>query len=529
MSRERTRRTLGAVPFIALAALGNALLYHAPLLSFAVANLDLTSFTGLLTLASLLVALLASTALPLLVLALVSQRLLKPFCMIAAAGNAVAVYFIVTYQVVLDKTMMGNVRNTNAAEAFELFHPTLLAYVVVLGVVPIALLTRVRLRPAPRLRLAGLGVAGALVTILWAYLAGSTWLWFDHNAKKLGGMVLPWSYMVNLARYQLPRLIGGDAPIPLPPATFLSDERIVVVLVIGEAARPQNFQLYGYPRPTNPALTAAGVIALQDTTACSTYTTASIRCMLSHLDSRSEFSKRYEPLPTYLQRHGVDVIWRSHNWGEPPLHVQTYQKAGELAADCRGAGCEHDDVLLHGLEQRIRASSSSRSFVVLHQMGSHGPAYFSRYPPEFERFRPVCTSVELGQCAHDALVNAYDNTILYTDHFLARTIDLLRRFEDRATLLIYMSDHGESLGEYGLYLHGTPWSIAPDVQKKVPFIVWMSEAFMRLRGVDAERVRAQPVHGQRDIFHTVLGALRMRSEVYRAEFDVFSPDYARTP
>lgn len=529
MTPERARWTLSAATFAALAAASNALLYHKPLLSFAVGNLDFTSVTGVMTLATVMVALMSSTALLLILLALISHRILKPFCMLMAVGNAVAVYFVATYGVVLDKEMMGNVQNTNVAEAFELFHPRLVVYLLFLGVLPFWLLTRTHVRKTPRLKLAVIVFVGVVATVIWAYLASSTWLWFDKHAKKLGGMVMPWSYVVNMARYELPRLIESDVQVLLPPAVATSDDRIVVILVIGEAARLQNFQLYGYERPTNPLLSAAGVVALGRPLACSTYTTASIRCMLSHVDSSSEFSRRYEPLPSYLQRSGVDVIWRSHNWGEPPIKVQTYQKVSDLRSTCTGEGCEHDDVLLSGLEQRIGDSSSRKVFVVLHQMGSHGPAYSKRYPSEFELFKPVCTSVELGKCTRDELVNAYDNTILYTDHFLARTIGLLKGFKNTATLLIYVSDHGESLGEYGLYLHGTPWSIAPDVQKEVPFIVWMSDEFIRLRGVDPGRLEAQPDHSLRDVFHTVLGAFRLRSDAYLDRYDIFSERFSEAP
>ena len=291
MTRDRLRLTPNATTFIALTAGLNALLYHLPLFSFAAGNLDLSSFGGVLTLATLLVALFSVTALLLTLLSLISHRLLKPFCMLMAMGNAVAAYFVVTYHVVLDATTMGNVRNTNFAEAFEYLHPTLIVYLLILGVLPCWLLTRVRMRQTPRLHLAAMAFAGVLITVSWGYLAASTWLWIDQNAKRLGGMVMPWSYVINMARYEVPRLMAPDVQARLPPATFSSNEKTVVILVIGEAARAKNFELYGYNRPTNPLLSRAGVVALKNASACATYTTASVRCMLSHVDSASAFSK----------------------------------------------------------------------------------------------------------------------------------------------------------------------------------------------------------------------------------------------
>ena len=508
--------------FIAVAAVLTALLYHVPLFTFAVASLDLFSVTGDLTLATVLIVMLSETFVLLTLLALISHRLLKPFCMLMAVGNAVAVYFVVVYHVVLDETMMGNVLNTDVAESSEYLHPTLIAYVLALGVLPCWLLTRVQIRQTSRLRLAGMALSCLSITVLWCLMAAPTWLWFDENSKRIGGMIMPWSYVINTVRYLTPRLMPSGAPTPLPPATFSSDAKTVVILVIGEAARAQNFQLYGYNRATNPLLSKTGVVALKNTTACATYTTAAIQCILSNADAGSVLSKTHEPLPSYLQRAGVDVVWRTRNWGEPPITVQTYQKASDLAADCSGARCAYDEVLLSGLEQRINASSSRRVFVVLHQTGSHGPAYYERYPSEFAYFKPVCQSVDMGRCAHEELVNAYDNTILYEDYFLARVIGLLQQLHDTATLLIYVSDHGESLGEYGLYLHGIPYSIAPDVQKNIPFLVWMSAEFIRENAVQVDRLGSQRVHSQRDVFHTVMGAFHAHSAAYVAKYDIFS-------
>jgi lipid A ethanolaminephosphotransferase len=523
---DRLRFTPTATTFIAVTAVLNVLLYHLPLFSFAAANLALSSVTGDLTLATLLVVLLSQTVLLLCLLALVSTRLLRPFCMLIAMGNAVAVYFVATYHVVLDETMMGNVLNTNFTESSEYLHPTLVVYVLALGVLPCWLVTRLHIRRTPRLRVAATALVCLLITVLWCLLTSRSWLWFDENSKRIGGMIMPSCYVINTGRYLVPRLMASEVPAALPPASFSSDAKTVVILVIGEAARAKNFQLYGYNRPTNPLLSKAGVIALKNATACATYTTAAVRCMLSNVDSSLPFSRQYEPLPSYLQRNGVDVIWRTRNWGEPPLKVQTYQRAGDLSADCAGARCAYDEVLLSGLERRIKASSSQRVLVVLHQSGSHGPAYYEKYPTEFEYFKPVCKSVELGNCSHDELVNAYDNTILYEDYFLSRVIGVLKQLQDTATLMIYVSDHGESLGEYGMYLHGIPFSIAPDVQRDVPFIVWMSDEFVRLKAVQRGRLESQDMHSQRDIFHTVMGAFSMHGNAYTGEYDIFSETFS---
>ena len=231
-------------------------------------------------------------------------------------------------------------------------------------------------------------------------------------------------------------------------------------------------------------------------------------------------------MPDYLQRHGVEVIWRSNNGGEPPLKVALYQRADDIRKGCTGTGCERlafDEALLYRLKDLLADSTSRRIFVVLHPAGSHGPTYYRKVPRAFARFQPVCTSVDLGRCSPQSLVNAYDNSILYTDHFLAETIGILQAIPQSASAMIYLSDHGESLGERGFYLHGAPNSIAPDEQRAVPFLVWMSPAFRASRSVSATDMLAKAPFSDDNIFHSVLGAFGGSSAVYRPAFDLFSP------
>ncbi len=513
-----------ATAFIAAAALVNAGLYHRPLYAFALANLDWLSLNGMLTLATLFLLAAFVTALILCLLSLVSQRLIKPFCMIFALSNAIALYFIDTYGVVLDESMMGNVFNTNYAEASSFLHPKLFVYLLLLGALPCWFLSRVQIQKTRMARRLIFLFAVLFFSVGWIYASSTTWLWIDKNSRKVGGMTLPWSYVINASRYQADRLLTSRRQALLPTAHFLANEKTIVFLVIGEAARAQNFSLYGYGRPTNPLLTETGVVVLPRTRACATYTTASLLCILSPIDTGWYFSRSYEPLPSYLQRHGIDVIWRTNNWGEPPLKVESYQRAKDLQEECTGYSCSYDEVLFEGLDQQIRSSPQEKIFVVLHQRGSHGPAYYDRYPKQFEVFKPACKSVELHQCTSEELVNAYDNTIVYTDHFLHRAIDLLKGFPETVTMLMYISDHGQSLGEYGLYLHGTPYSIAPDFQKDIPFLVWMSDTFKQEKGILMTQL-AQPIsHSQANVFHSVMGAFDMRSATYDRHLDIFSGD-----
>ncbi|NZA25488.1 phosphoethanolamine--lipid A transferase EptA [Luteimonas sp. SJ-92] len=504
--------------FILVWALFNGAAYHAPLYLFGIEHLDVASLRAGMTLLTLPVLVVAMTAVFIGLIALISQRLVKPFCMAMAVVNAIALYFQVTYGVVLDDTMMGNVFNTDTSEAAGLFHPWMLVYVFFLGIVPCWVLLQVEVTHTPFRKRLAMPVAVGLFTLCWAYGASQSWLWIDQYAKRIGGMVLPWSYAVNGVRYWAGNVAPHERRL-LPPAHFVSNERKVVFLIIGESARAQNFSLYGYGRQTNQEMAKAGTTVFKKARSCATYTTASLECILAHRDPGAR--ARWEPLTSYLQRHGVEVTWRTNNAGEPAMNVRHFERLGDLKAGCAGEACDYDEGLLRGIEARIAASNQQRILVVFHLEGSHGPAYNTRYPSRFNVFTPVCASVQLHQCSSDELVNAYDNTIVYTDFVVGQAIDMLKGLQGYSTSLIYVSDHGESLGEYNLYLHGTPWSIAPAVQKEIPLIVWDSSAAHSNANAT---MTVEGTFSHANVFHSVMGAFGMRSDVFDPALNLFSPE-----
>ena len=511
--------TLSISQFVFFLTLATMVLYHIPLYSFVSDNLALDSLHGVAVLLSVICIIFLVSLVIFSLIALLLPFLLKPFAIIIALLNAAAVYFLQTYQVILDKSMMGNILNTRNEESLDFLTPSFLAYIVLLGLIPSWLIIKTQIKKAGRVRLIVKVIASLIVGALFVYMNASSWLWIDKHAKTLGGKILPWSYIMNTARHYSEQSKGSKKQQLLPTATFLDDKKEVVLLIIGETARAQNFSLYGYKRKTNPLLeNKKGLVGYSDTWACSTYTTASVACILSHTDNDPS---AFEPLPSYLNRHGVDVIWRTKNWGEPPIKVNEYLESADLEANCEGGDCKFDGLLLTGLKQRIESSKQNKIFVVLHTKGSHGPSYFTRYPKGFDVFKPICKSVELNKCTEQELLNAYDNSILYTDYFLNKTIDLLASLEGIPSTLMYVSDHGESLGEFGLYLHGTPYSFAPDFQKKVPFMVWLSDDFQALKAYKNIPTLNNNKHSQANIFHSVLGALGVESEIYDKKLDVY--------
>jgi lipid A ethanolaminephosphotransferase len=518
-------REFDLVNFILSCSLANTVLFQWPLYSLAISSRSAFDWDAGLALATLFVLQLAISITVLGLAALVSVRLLKLLCILLTFGNAVALYFIVQYKVMMDVTMIGNIVNTNFSEASELAHPKLLLYVAFFGVLPALLILRIRIAESTRLRRGGFVLLSMVLASAWLYANAQSWLWIDKNAKQFGGLILPWSYVANTVRHYKHEADRNRKPELLPAITSKDPRGIIFVLVIGESARAQNFSLFGYPRETNELLKQSGVVPYAGAHSCTTYTIASLRCMLSYKGSDG-INGNDEPLPGYLYRHGIEVIWRTNNFGEPPMKLGSFETADQIRKKCT-TDCQrlnYDEVLLQGLSERLRnAAHGTKTLVVLHQAGSHGPQYSKKYPPEFEKFKPACKSVELQKCSAEELINAYDNTIVYTDYFLSRVIGLLKTVKDRPSVMLYMSDHGESLGEGGLYLHGIPMAIAPDVQTAVPLLVWTSDDFVRA-GKSMKTATTLNKNLSHDVvFHSVMGAMGLSSDVYIPAHDLFSP------
>jgi lipid A ethanolaminephosphotransferase len=207
------------------------------------------------------------------------------------------------------------------------------------------------------------------------------------------------------------------------------------------------------------------------------------------------------------------VIWRTTNWGEPPIHIEQYQNREALLPFCKSENSNYDEVLFAGIKEQILASKKNKILIVLHTSTSHGPTYSKKYPPQFEVFKPVCNSVELGKCSQTELINAYDNTIVYTDYILSNVIENLKQLKQYNSTMIFISDHGESLGEKNLYMHGLPLSIAPKEQYEIPFIVWLSDS--------SKKIKPNKILSQGHVFHSVLNFLKIESPIYNEDLNIF--------
>ncbi|MDX1801501.1 MAG: sulfatase-like hydrolase/transferase, partial [Marinobacter sp.] len=303
--------------------------------------------------------------------------------------------------------------------------------------------------------------------------------------------------------------------------------RELMIMVVGETARADRFSLNGYERDTNPELAKDNVISFTDFWSCGTSTAVSVPCMFSVYGQSDYDQKKAESTENALDilaRTGVNVLWLDNNSDSKGVADRlTYRdfKTPENNPECNDEECR-DTGMLTNLQQYIDSHPKGDILVVLHQMGNHGPAYYKRYPKEFEKYTPVCQTNQLEDCSKEAINNAYDNAILYTDYFLSKAIDLLKRntpaFE---TGLFYLSDHGESLGEFDVYLHGLPLFIAPDAQRHVPAIMWFSDNFS---GVNVKALRASKDRemNQDWVFHTLLGLFDVSTDVYNPKLDILN-------
>ncbi|MFK3667481.1 phosphoethanolamine transferase [Ochrobactrum teleogrylli] len=470
-----------------------------------------------------------------------AKYVIKPililFVLIAAGGS----YFTDTFGTIIDKFVVEAALTTTQAESGALLTPSFVWHMVLFGVVPSLLIVWVRVKHRPLLGKVAVNTGiifaclAASIAILGVNYAAYSSMFREHNADIMQKL-MPGTPITSTVQYVAHTIKNRD--IPMEPlgldakqamTKLPADKKLLTVVVVGETARAQNFSLNGYSRETNPELKQRNVVAFTDTTSCGTETSVSVPCMFSPF-TREEFSntkfRGSENLMDVLQHAGVQVAWYENNTGSKGVadRIKTIElQAVKDARYCEGGECI-DQILVDSLGKELNALSGNAT-IVLHMTGSHGPAYYRRYPEEFAKFKPDCRSNDFAKCSHDEIVNAYDNSILYTDHILSEVIDMLKAHEDKfASSMIYMSDHGESLGEDGLYLHAAPYFIAPSQQTHVPFITWFAPDYAADTGLDVDCLKktvAEP-SSHDNLFHTVLGMMQIKTTVYDQKLDRFA-------
>lgn len=473
-----------------------------------------------------------------------SRYTIKPTLVLAFLLSSLAAYFMDSYNVIIDDGMIENIVGTDIDEGADLFSLKLLGYFLLLGVLPAYLVIKARINYAPLRKELLARIATTLVAIVVLAVVvlsfSKFYASFFREHKPLRYYANPVFYIYSAGKYikniamagpREVQAIGSDARIPIT-----DKDRELIILVIGETARADRFSLNGYNRKTNPLLEKEDVISFSNVLACGTSTAESLPCMFSVLN-KNDYSianaTERENLLDVLKHAGVNVLWRDNNSSSKGVAdrvaYESYKHADKNTIcnpECR------DEGMLVGLQDYINKNVSGDIFIVLHQMGNHGPAYYKRYPESFEKFKPVCATNQLEDCSVEEINNAYDNAILYTDDFLKKVIDFLKTNNNGfETAMLYVSDHGESLGENGLYLHGMPYLIAPDAQTHVPAILWVGDSYDE---IDMSRVRERQDEqfSHDNLFHTILGLMEIQSTAYDKNLDIIprtTASIARVP
>ncbi|MEQ1484542.1 phosphoethanolamine--lipid A transferase [Methyloglobulus sp.] len=468
------------------------------------------------------------------------KPLFKPLLMVILVLAATISFFMDTYGAVIDADMIQNLMQTDVNEAIELFNLKLFLHILFLGVLPAVWVCRTEIQYQPfwpeiMRRLLVIGIAAVLLagTVFTYYKDFSFVLRNNHSLRYLINPNYPVysfvKYLKGSTQTQVTQVAGLGADAEENKTWQSRGRKSIVVIVVGETARAENFSLNGYAQATNPRLSKEDIINFPNTHSCGTATAVSLPCMFSNL-KQSHYSdndaKQSENLLDVLAHAGISVLWKDNNSGCKGVCQRVATENTEILnvpGLCAGGEC-YDEVMLQGMQSYFDKLNND-TVIVLHQKGSHGPAYYKRHPERFKVFQPECTNDQVQDCPQADIVNAYDNTILYTDYFLAEVIKLLKMNASKYnTALFYMSDHGESLGENGIYLHGLPYSFAPEEQKHIPFILWLSKDFSDSFGLDTACIKRQrtEAYTHDNLFHSVLGMLGIKTTAYQPDYDIFS-------
>jgi lipid A ethanolaminephosphotransferase len=459
----------------------------------------------------------------------------KPVLIIILLASSLASYFMNNYKIVIDDTMIQNVMETDTNEVFDLLNFKLFLYLFSAGILPSIIIYKIKIKYTSFIRelLTRLivVVAAFLIILASVFSLSDFYSSFFREHKPLRYYTNPTYYIYSIGEYIAKNLnideiaitpIGNDAKIP-----ETDTERELIILVVGEAARADRFSINGYHRETNPLLKKEDIITFPDVYSCGTTTSVSVPCMFSiftrgnYSDSKAEST--YNILDI-LSNAGVNILWRDNNSSSKGVALRVLYEDYKLPENNPICDIEcRDEGMLVGLQEYIDSKETGDILIVLHQMGNHGPAYYKRYPTSFEKFKPVCKTNELENCTREEISNTYDNAILYTDYFLSKVIALLKQNPQFEAAMIYISDHGESLGENNLYLHGLPYFMAPETQTHIPAIMWFGDGFKIDKGM--VRRNSTKEYSQDNIFHTLLGLMEVETSLYDKDMDIAGCTY----
>ncbi|MFA0547619.1 phosphoethanolamine transferase [Vibrio splendidus 5S-101] len=465
----------------------------------------------------------------------------KAFFILLLLTSSLVSYSMFNYGIFVDYGMIENVFETNSGEAASYLSSYSILWFVLMGGVPSLLLLFTDLERESWKDFAiwkAIGLLSSLIVI--AIIAGlfyKDYVSIGRNNSHLKKMIIPTEYVASTAKYinntyikePIPyQEIGLDAQ--LKPEAKQAEKPTLLVFVLGETARVYNYQYYGYEKETNAHTKPYSPIFFSDVQSCGTATAVSVPCMFSNMNrSNYDRDKAYnqDNVVDIMNRAGIHSIWREHDGGDKAV-AHRIKEMTLVAKDsdplCNKDVC-YDTAMLENFEKDTQDLKQD-SIIFYHISGSHGPTYFERYPEDHKKFVPDCPRSDIENCTKEQVVNTYDNTILYTDFFLSQAIQKLEKLTDKYNVaLMYISDHGESLGENGIYLHGMPYSLAPKEQTHVPMILWMSDGFAEQKGINQTCLRKagkEQSFSQDNLFDSLLGLMDVQTKEYRENQDIFS-------
>ncbi|MCL1095181.1 phosphoethanolamine transferase [Shewanella kaireitica] len=469
------------------------------------------------------------------------KYLAKPFFILLTLMSSSVFFAALQYGVVFDYGMIENTFETNSAEAVTYLNWASVLNFVVTGVVPAVLIFKANIEFKPLVKellykfvlMAAMLIGIGIIAIFYY----QNYVSFGRNNDIIKRHIIPTYFIGSTAKYintnylQEPikyKQLGLDAKNTTDKQ---NDKPNLVVLVVGETAREMNYEYYGYGKPTNTHTKGQGLLTFKDTHSCGTATAVSLPCMFSRMDRKhyeSRQAKAQDNAIDVLNHAGIGLDWLDNDSGCKGVcrNIDNILIAHDSDPDlCNGQYC-YDQVLLNTLDDRLSGISRKDSLIVLHIIGSHGPTYYLRYPDEHRFFTPDCQRSDIQNCSDEELVNTYDNTILYTDYIVSQVVKKLQaKNEEFDTAMLYISDHGESLGESGMYLHGAPYAFAPEEQTKVPFLGWFSAGFAKQNKLDLSCLAKEAEQGgysHDNLFDSLLGLMNVSTEVYQQEKDIFS-------
>ena len=452
----------------------------------------------------------------------------KPFAILLFVLAAPALFYMSEYGIIIDADMIINAIETDTAEARDQLSWSFFETFITLGVIPSLLLTYIKLPPSSAATKIKQGIVAAtcfsVLAVGIAYTSYDDFASLFRNHRDVKYRVAPFNVISATVSALKRKLETPTQFIRLGQDAFqvsTSEKPRVMVIVLGETARADHFSINNYARLTTPSLnalmTSEPIFSYKSATSCGTATAISVPCMFSFLtaDNYSDVARNSSNVLDVLETAGINATWIENNSGCKDVcnRIKTVKMS---ESRCEESQC-YDIDMLEPLQSWL-SNLHQDSIIVLHQMGSHGPAYYERSPNEMKRFLPECKSQELSSCSVDEITNAYDNSLLVTDELVSQVIKLLKSHTELDSSMMYVSDHGESLGDNGIYLHGLPNWIAPEEQRHIPWIVWPSDEF----NVSKHETGATISHD--NFSHTILGYFNVEASVYDEHLDLTKPD-----